>query len=147
MIVVSNTSPLTNLAAVGRFELLRDLYHEVHIAEGVWQELNAGGRPHPGSQEVASSEWVQRHTVQDRELVTALLRDLDYGEAETIAVQEQLRAAWRRLRKLQSQEALAFRAAFEASLAEPVDPGKQILAEAGALRRQLEELTFANPAA
>jgi len=30
MIVVSNTSPLTSLAAVGHFELLRKLFGEVH---------------------------------------------------------------------------------------------------------------------
>ncbi len=86
MIVVSNTSPLTNLAAIGRFELLRDLYSEVHIADGVWEELNSGGRRHPGSQEVADAEWVRRHTVQKLEMVTALRRDLDCGEAETIAL-------------------------------------------------------------
>ena len=86
MIVVSNTSPLTNLAAIGRFELLRDLYREVHIAIGVWEELNSGGRPHPGSKEVANAKWVQRHTVQKPEMVTTLRRDLDYGEAESIAL-------------------------------------------------------------
>lgn len=31
MIVVSNTSPLTNLAAIGQFDLLRRLYTELHI--------------------------------------------------------------------------------------------------------------------
>ncbi len=41
MIVVSNTS-LTNLAAIHQFELLRTLFGQVHIAEGVWNELNAG---------------------------------------------------------------------------------------------------------
>ena len=86
MIIVSNTSPLTNLAAIGRFELLRRLFREVHIADGVWEELNSGGRPHPGSQEVAEADWVRRHTVQGRELVTALCRDLDHGESETIAL-------------------------------------------------------------
>ncbi len=45
MIVVSNTSPLTNLAAIGQFDLLRYLYTELHIASGVWDELNAGGKP------------------------------------------------------------------------------------------------------
>lgn len=86
MIVVSNTSPLTSLAAIGRFELLRDLYSEVLIAEAVWAELNAGGRPHPGSHEVADADWVQRRPVQARELVAALRSDLDLGEAETIAL-------------------------------------------------------------
>ncbi len=86
MIVVSNTSPLTNLAAIGRFELLRDLYGEVLIADAVWSELNAGGRPHPGSQEVTDANWVHRRAVQARELVNALRADLDLGEAETIAL-------------------------------------------------------------
>jgi len=40
MIVVSNISPLTNLAAIGQFELLRYLYTQIHIPLGVWDELN-----------------------------------------------------------------------------------------------------------
>ncbi len=53
MIVVSNTSPLTNLAAIGQFELLRQLYTTLHISEAVWYELNAKGRGWPGRDEVA----------------------------------------------------------------------------------------------
>ena len=86
MIVVSNTSPLTNLAAVGQFDLLRRLYLEMHIAAAVWDELNAGGKPWPGSKEVASVDWVYRHPVKNQLLVTALMRDLDRGEAETIGL-------------------------------------------------------------
>ena len=86
MLVVSNTSPLTNLAAIDRFGLLESLFGEVHIAEGVWRELNAGNRPHPGSKEVASSSWVHRHSVENRPLVATLRRDLDPGEAETLAL-------------------------------------------------------------
>lgn len=44
MIVVSNTSPLTNLEAIGQFELLQKLYGTIHIPDGVWYELNAGGK-------------------------------------------------------------------------------------------------------
>ena len=52
MIVVSNTSPVTNLAAIGQFELLRLLYEEVHIPSAVWDELNAEGRSWPGREAV-----------------------------------------------------------------------------------------------
>lgn len=86
MIVVSNTSPLTNLSEIGQFGLLHDLYEQVHIAEGVWAELNAGGRHWPGSDEVAQASWIERHAVRNGDLVTALRRDLDRGEAETIAL-------------------------------------------------------------
>ena len=39
MIVVSNTSPLTNLAAIGRFHLLRDLYGHLNIPQAVWDDM------------------------------------------------------------------------------------------------------------
>ena len=92
MIVVSNTSPLTNLAAIGQFNLLHELYGEVHIAQGVWSELNAGGQHWPGSDEVAAADWVHRHNVGNQALVVALQQDLDRGEAETIALALELGA-------------------------------------------------------
>ena len=92
MIVVSNTSPLTNLAAIGQFDLLYRLYARLHIAEGVWDELNAQGKRWPGRDEVAAADWIERHTVQNQALITALWRDLDRGEAETIALALELKA-------------------------------------------------------
>jgi predicted nucleic acid-binding protein len=92
MIVVSNTSPLTNLAVIGQFALLHRLYSELHIAYGVWDELNAGGKRWPGRDEVATADWIQRHAVQNRDLVTVLRRDLGRGEAESIALALELNA-------------------------------------------------------
>jgi len=92
MIVVSNTSPLTNLAAIGQFELLRLLYSAIHIADGVRDELNAEGECWPGCAEVSAAEWIQRHTVQNQIFVKALRRDLDRGEAESIALASELGA-------------------------------------------------------
>jgi hypothetical protein len=92
MIVVSNTSPLTNLAAIGQFTLFHQLYGRLHIAEAVWQELNARGQHWPGRDEVAAADWIERHTVQNQVLVTALRRDLDRGEAETISLALELGA-------------------------------------------------------
>jgi predicted nucleic acid-binding protein len=86
MIVVSNTSPLTNLAVIGQLELLHRLYGRVVIAQGVWEELNAGGRSWPGRDEVAQADWIERRHAQDQFLVGALERDLDRGEAETITL-------------------------------------------------------------
>jgi uncharacterized protein len=93
MIVASDTSPLTSLAAIGHFELLRTLYGEIYIAEGVRQELNHGGRRHPGSLEVERALWVHCREVRNQSLVTVLRRDLDRGEAETLALAMELKAA------------------------------------------------------
>ena len=92
MIVVSNTSPLTSLAAIGQFDLLHRLYGRVHIPEGVWLELNAEGRRWPGCDEVAAAHRSERQTVQNGSLVTVLRRDLDRGEAEAIALALELQA-------------------------------------------------------
>lgn len=92
MIVVSNTSPLTNLAAIGQFDLLHSLYVRLHIAHAVWDELNAKGRRWPGGDEVAGAGWIEQHPVQNQPLVAALRRDLDRGEAETIALALELNA-------------------------------------------------------
>jgi predicted nucleic acid-binding protein len=92
MIVVSNTSPLTNLAAIGQFGLFHQLYGRLHIAERVWEELNPRHQHWPGRDEVAAADWIERHTVQNQALVTALRRDLDRGESEAIALFLELEA-------------------------------------------------------
>ena len=45
-----------------------------------------------GSHEVAAAGWIERHSVQNETLVTALRRDLHRGEAETIALALELGA-------------------------------------------------------
>lgn len=92
MIVVSNTSPLTNLAAIGQFDLLEKLYSNIHIAEGVWNELNAQGKHWPGREEVAKFDWIEHHEVKNQRFVNALRQDLDRGEAESIALSLELNA-------------------------------------------------------
>ncbi len=92
MIVVSNTSPLTNLAAIGQFDLLHKLYSEIYISNGVWNELNAFERPWPGSKEVAEADWVHRHTVGNHLWVSTLRSDIDRGEAESIVLASELEA-------------------------------------------------------
>ena len=48
MIVVSDTSPITNLAAIGQLDLLRQIYGQVVIPEAVFQELTVVGEIIPG---------------------------------------------------------------------------------------------------
>lgn len=48
--------------------------------------MNARNQHWPGRDEVANAGWIERHTVLNQVLVTALQRDLDRGEAETIAL-------------------------------------------------------------
>lgn len=94
MNVVSNTSPITNLAAIGRFELFRDLFGRIVIPEAVAQELNANGRAWPGSGEVATADWVEVQSVENQVAVVALREHLDRGESEAIILAAELKADW-----------------------------------------------------
>lgn len=92
MIVVSNTSPLTNLAAIGHFELLHALHAQLHIPDAVWKELNAFGTAWPGRNAVADASWIQRHPTHNLHLINALERDLDRGESAAIALALEMNA-------------------------------------------------------
>lgn len=86
MIVVSNTSPITNLAAIQQLELLHLLYTQIYIPDGVWSELGANDQIWPGHNEVRDADWIIQRKVTNEPLVTALMLQLDRGEAETIAL-------------------------------------------------------------
>ena len=90
--VVSDTSPLTSLAATGDLELLRRLFGRIVIPAMVWDELNAGGTSWSGREDVARSESILRRTPRNLALFTALRRDLDAGEAASIALALELSA-------------------------------------------------------
>ncbi len=92
MIVVSNTSPITNLAAIGQFDLLHLLFREIILPEAVIEELSTSGVEWPGFDEVKQATWVMTQVVTDRRLVDALRLDLDKGEAETVALALELDA-------------------------------------------------------
>jgi uncharacterized protein len=63
MIIVSDTSPLTNLAAIGRFDLLQKLFGKIHIPEVVLEELNYQGKIWPGFNETVQADWISRHKI------------------------------------------------------------------------------------
>jgi len=96
MPVVSNTSPIMNLAIIGELSLLRDQFGEVLIPRAVLEELRVE-EDLPGSQSVRDalkSGWIRMQTVDHYPLVKAMQRDLDKGEAEAIALAIQLNADW-----------------------------------------------------
>ncbi len=95
MIVVSNTTPLIGLASIQRFDLLRQLFGEIHIPQAVHDEAVAAGREEGGAKrEVSEAEWIKIVPVKDRLAVDVLLDELDLGEAETIVLARELGADW-----------------------------------------------------
>ena len=92
MIVVSDTSPINNLAAINQLPLLHQLYGTVLIPEAVYRELTDPGFPVAGAAEVQTFDWIQTRTIGDRTIVEALGNELDVGEAEAITLAIEIQA-------------------------------------------------------
>jgi len=92
MIVVSNSSPLVSLCAIGRLELLRNLYGTISIPRAVHYEVAVQGSGRPGAAEVQTFDWITSRDVGNPNLATALQGKLDHGEAEAIALALELQA-------------------------------------------------------
>ena len=92
MIVISDTSPVLNLARIGRLELLRLLYKQVLIPSAVSEELTASKRDLPPAIDLASDPWLIVASAKDQTRVQELREHLDPGEAEAIVLAVERRA-------------------------------------------------------
>lgn len=92
--IVADAGPLIGLARTDRLDLLRRLYQHIVIPPAVHRELAIGSR-RPGATALASAvaaKWVSVQSVVSRHVVLELSKLLDDGEAEAIALAEQLDA-------------------------------------------------------
>lgn len=88
MRVVSNTSPISNLAIIGRLDALFLQFGKVRIPAAVCREL-ARLEHHAGKQVIdvaLSQEWIQVEAETTSNLARNLASSLDAGEAEAIAL-------------------------------------------------------------
>jgi predicted nucleic acid-binding protein len=88
MPAVSNTSPISNLAWIGRLDLLPSQFGEVWIPRGVEAELR--NVPEPGAiktiEEAKRSGWLRPRQASSAALISLLSVELHPGEAEAIAL-------------------------------------------------------------
>jgi predicted nucleic acid-binding protein len=92
LIVVSDTSPVLNLARIGRLQLLALLYREVLIPSGVYDKLADSQSDLPPAIDLAAHPWLMVATANDQKRVQELRKDLDRGEAEPIVPAVERRA-------------------------------------------------------
>lgn len=92
MLVVSDTSPIINLATIGHLHLLPELFTEIVIPSAVFDEIAGEGNNEPGSVEVKTASWVRVLPVPVQPLISQLLQGLDQGEAEAIVLALDIKA-------------------------------------------------------
>lgn len=82
MIVISDTSTITNLAAIQHLHLLPQLYDQVTIPEAVYRELTEIDPPVPGTLEAQISPWLEVRQVVYQ------IRETQQGESKVFKKQE-----------------------------------------------------------
>jgi len=88
MLVASNTSPISNLAIIGRLKLLQSQFGEVRIPAAVKAELDRFSHPYAleSIQQAIRENWLRSQKLHDDKVARLLDAGLDPGEAEAIAL-------------------------------------------------------------
>ena len=82
MIIVSDTTPISELAKVNHLDLLPKLFGKVTITQGVFDELQVG--EHPAAKLVQNLSWLEVATVDNQQVVK---------ESEAVALAEEIGAS------------------------------------------------------
>ncbi|BAU12233.1 hypothetical protein LEP3755_27620 [Leptolyngbya sp. NIES-3755] len=92
MIIVSNTTPLSELAKIDRLDLLHSLFTTILIPPAVYAELTTGD--HPATIAIPVATWIETRSMNQVERIEQLLQSpgLDRGECAAIALAEELKA-------------------------------------------------------
>lgn len=89
MIVVSDTSPISNLLQIGDLDLLRLLFAEIIIPNDVFLEICEIKEQ---AEVITNQDWIKAAQISDSALKDKLLKELDKGEAEAIVLAIELNA-------------------------------------------------------
>lgn len=88
MPIISNTSPLLNLAIIDHLHLLQQQFGQILIPPMVLEELKPD-TGYPGAKRIEQAMragWVRVVELKDNNLAQALMLELDKGEAAAIAL-------------------------------------------------------------
>jgi uncharacterized protein len=92
VIIVSNTSPISNLAKVGKLSLMQQIYGTVLIPRAVHAELLDERAGETVITAVQAATWLDVQSVLNQELVNELRSRVNVGEAEAIALAVEVEA-------------------------------------------------------
>ncbi|MBE9102513.1 DUF3368 domain-containing protein [Vacuolonema iberomarrocanum] len=93
MVIVSNTSPLSNLVIIGEVALLQEIYPKILIPPAVQAELVRLPVLRATILSLINTDWLQVHSPTPSDLLYSLNQTLDPGEAEAITLAVELRAS------------------------------------------------------
>lgn len=92
MIVISDTSVISNLIQIDRLRILKELYTEIIIPESVKNEVERLRDFGVDLEEFSTADWIFINNPINQQLEAELLESLDKGESAAIALAHELQA-------------------------------------------------------
>ena len=89
MIIVSDTSPVTNLIQIKQLDLLRLLFKKIIIPVSVFEELTVIKEQ---AAIISNCDWIEIIAAKDKEKIHLYEKEVDKGEAEAIVLAAELHA-------------------------------------------------------
>lgn len=93
MIVISDTSSISNLLMIGKLSILKDVFGKIIIPQAVLEELLVLERFGHDLTEIHESSWIEVSEPSDVDFVQTLRENLDLGESAAIALAIELGAS------------------------------------------------------
>jgi predicted nucleic acid-binding protein len=89
MLVVSDTTAITNLLKINLLDLVRKVYREILIPQAVYEELSKL----PNQKKIIdNAKWIKIKSIKDESLAQKLRSRLDPGESEAIVLALELKS-------------------------------------------------------
>ncbi|MBK8562113.1 MAG: DUF3368 domain-containing protein [Saprospiraceae bacterium] len=92
MIVISDTSPISNLFVIGRLDLLQEIYQQIILPQAVYDELMKLKSFGYDIQEIDKLVWMVVKKPVNSQQVLLLRMNLDAGESEAIVLSQETNA-------------------------------------------------------
>ncbi len=86
MKVVCNSTVLVHLSAMGRLDLLRDIFGEIYIPNEVYEEVVTRGANRAGMMEVSNASWINVQRITNHLAFEVLSTTLGAGESACIVL-------------------------------------------------------------
>lgn len=88
--IISNTTPIITLLSVSSLDLLKDIYGEIILPKGVFEEIEEG-KNKQFYEDLTKFNWIKIVDISDKEPIK-YLQDLDKGKAEVIVLANEINA-------------------------------------------------------
>lgn len=92
MIVVSDTSPISNLFMVGKLDLLPAIFEKIIIPSVVMSEILALEKSGWDLSPIKNAAWIEIRNATDQSAVTLLMKTIHRGESEAIVLASEIQA-------------------------------------------------------